>query len=129
MDNATLQLRTGDAGQGGWQGFVQLSVELWDQWAKVVHLMNERDPKKVRESNGFALFGKECRDVCFRFKAMFHWTQTKAYYLHTIIVHAGTSCGRMEIRACAMCLGMMSNSGAEQRHEYGRRRAVRGAHF
>ena len=34
--------------------------------------MNERDPKKVRESNGFALFGKECRDVCFRFKAMFH---------------------------------------------------------
>ena len=99
--------------------FVARSIDLWEQWAKVVELMTERDPEELRKKNGFATFGKECRDFCFLFQAMFHKTQCKAFYLHTLMAHAGDF--MRELEKHGMCLGMMSNSGAERRHEYGRR--------
>ena len=99
--------------------FVARSLDLWEQWAKVVELMTERDHEKVRTKNGFENFGKECRDFCFLFQAMFHKAQCKAYYLHTLMAHAGDF--MRELGKYGMCLGMMSNSGAERRHEYGRR--------
>jgi hypothetical protein len=100
-------------------GFVARSLDLWEQWAKVVELMTERDFEKVREKRGFENFGKECRDFCFMFQAMFHKAQCKAFYLHTLMAHAGDF--MRELGKHGMCLGMMSNSGAERRHEYGRR--------
>ena len=99
--------------------FVARSLDLWEQWAKVVELMIERDPEKVREQKGFENFGKECRDFIFLFQAMFHKAQCKAFYLHTLMAHAGDF--MRELGKYGMCLGMMSNSGAERRHEYGRR--------
>ena len=99
--------------------FVARSIDLWEQWAKVVELMTERDPEEVRKKNGFADFGKECLEFCFLFQAMFHKTQCKAFYLHTLMAHAGDF--MRELEKHGMCLGMMSNSGAERRHEYGRR--------
>jgi hypothetical protein len=99
--------------------FVARSVDLWEKWAKVVELMTERDPQKVRSTNGFATFGKDCRDFIFLFQAMFHKAQCKAFYLHTLMAHAGDF--MRELGKYDMCLGMMSNSGAERRHEYGRR--------
>jgi len=99
--------------------FVARSIDLWEQWAKVVELMTERDPEELRKKNGFATFGKECRDFCFLFQAMFHKTQCKGFYLHTLMAHAGDF--MRELEKHGMCLGMMSNSGAERRHEYGRR--------
>ena len=99
--------------------FVARSVDLWEKWARVVELMTERDPQTVRSKNGFATFGKDCRDFIFLFQAMFHKAQCKAFYLHTLMAHAGDF--MRELGKYDMCLGMMSNSGAERRHEYGRR--------
>jgi hypothetical protein len=99
--------------------FVARSLDLWEQWARVVELMTERDPSKVRAKNGFETFGKECRDFIFLFQAMFHKAQCKAFYLHTLMAHAGDF--MRELGKYDMCLGMMSNSGAERRHEYGLR--------
>jgi len=99
--------------------FVARSLDLWEQWAKVVELMTERDVERVREQKGFENFGKECRDFIFLFQAMFHKAQCKAFYLHTLMAHAGDF--MRELGKHDMCLGMMSNSGAERRHEYGRR--------
>ena len=103
------------------RSFVKRSAVLWEQWAKVVALMTERDPQALRnmQGDGFAIFGKECRDFCFRYQSMFHKTHCKSFYLHTLLAHAGDF--MRELERYDMCLGMMSNSGAERRHEYGRR--------
>ena len=99
--------------------FVARSLDLWEQWAKVVELMTERDYEKVCKNQGFQNFGKECREFCFLFQAMFHKAQCKTFYLHTLLAHAGDF--MRELGKYGLCLGMMSNSGAERRHEYGRR--------
>jgi hypothetical protein len=107
------------------RSFVDRSIVLWDCWAEVVELMSERDPTKLRESvdsmhgDGFARFSKVCREFCFRYQTMFHKTHCKSFYLHTLLAHAGDF--MRELEKHGMCLGMMSNSGAERRHEYGRR--------
>jgi hypothetical protein len=106
------------------RNFVDRSIVLWDCWAEVVELMSERDPTVLRKSvddhgDGFARFGKVCREFCFRYQAMFHKTHCKSFYLHTLLAHAGDF--MRELEKHGMCLGMMSNSGAERRHEYGRR--------
>jgi hypothetical protein len=105
--------------------FVERSIVLWECWGEVVQLMSERDPAKLRQSkntmhgDGFARFGKVCREFCFRYQALFHKTHCKSFYLHTLLAHAGDF--MRELERHGMCLGMMSNSGAERRHEYGRR--------
>jgi hypothetical protein len=105
--------------------FVERSIVLWDCWGEVVELMSERDPAKLRKSenvrhgDGFARFGKVCREFCFRYQALFHKTHCKSFYLHTLLAHGGDF--MRELERHGMCLGMMSNSGAERRHEYGRR--------
>jgi len=119
--------KSGDAeGEGGRQ-YVPRSVALWEQWAKVVEIMIQRDPAKVRSNvdasgmDGFARFGKECREFCHQYQAMFHEQHCRSFYLHTLLHHAGDF--MRELEQDGMCLGMMSNSGAERRHEYGRRAA------
>jgi hypothetical protein len=105
--------------------FVERSIVLWDCWGEVVELMSERNPENLRKSvddrhgDGFARFGKVCREFCFRYQSFFHKTHCKSFYLHTIMAHAGDF--MRELEKNGMCLGMMSNSGAERRHEYGRR--------
>jgi len=105
--------------------FVRRSIVLWERWAEAVELMSQRDPENLRKSidgkhgNGFARFGKVCREFVFRYQAMFHKTHCKSFYLHTLLAHAGDF--MRELEKHNMCLGMMSNSGAERRHEYGRR--------
>jgi hypothetical protein len=103
------------------EGYVKRSVLLWKQWAVVVALMTERDPAKLRRVDGFEMFGKECREFCFRYQSMFLEAHCRSYYLHTLLHHAGDF--MRELEEAGMCLGMMSNSGAERRHEYGRRAA------
>ena len=105
--------------------FVTRSVELWECWGEVVELMSERNPENLRKwvddkhGDGFARFGKVCREFCFRYQSMFHKTHCKSFYLHTLLAHGGDF--MRELERHGMCLGMMSNSGAERRHEYGRR--------
>lgn len=119
--------RSGDVEGEGGQRYVQRSVVLWEQWAKVVEIMTQRDPVKVRNNvdasgmNGFARYGKECREFCHQYQAMFHEQHCRSFYLHTLLHHAGDFMRELEKED--MCLGMMSNSGAERRHEYGRRAA------
>ncbi len=87
--------------------------------------MSQSDPENLRKSidgkhwNGFARFGKVCREFVFRYQAMFHKTHCKSFYLHTLLAHAGDL--MRELEKHNMCLGMMSNSGVERLHEYGRR--------
>jgi len=107
--------------------YVPRQAALWKQWSKVVELMTQRDPVKVRENvdeigrDGFQRFGKECREFCRLYQAMFHEQHCRSFYLHTLLHHAGDF--MRELEKSGMCLGMMSNSGAERRHEYGRRAA------
>ena len=107
-------------------GFVSRTAAVWRQWAVVVKLMTERFPKNLRADvvnceDGFERFGKECRDFIFRLQSMTVEDYSKSYYLHTLLHHAGDFMRALEEEG--MCLGMMSNSGAERRHEYGRRAA------
>jgi hypothetical protein len=107
-------------------GFVARTAAVWRQWAVVVKLMTERFPKNLRADvvngeDGFKRFGKECRDFIFRLQSMTVEDYSKSYYLHTLLHHAGDFMRALEEEG--MCLGMMSNSGAERRHEYGRRAA------
>jgi hypothetical protein len=95
---------------------------LWEQWGKVAELMLERDPEKiVANNNGFERFGKECRQFCYLYQTMYHEQRCRSFYLHKLLHHAGDF--MRELHAHGMCLGMMANSGAERRHEYGRRAA------
>jgi hypothetical protein len=115
-----------DAGVGKAYGtrFVPRTVEVWRQWAVVVDLMCERFSdnllkNKVDDLDGYERFGMECREFIFRFQAMSTEDYSKSYYLHTLLHHAGDFMRALEKEG--MTLGMMSNSGAERRHEYGRR--------
>ena len=106
--------------------YVQRTVVLWEQWSKVVQLMSQRDPSKLRlnvvdSEDGFQRFGKECREFMFRYQSMFCQEHCRSFYLHTLLHHAGEF--MRELEQSGMCLGMVSNSGAERRHEYGRRAA------
>ena len=112
---------TGDADGDGGQKYVSRVTALWAQWSKVVNLMKERDPEKVRSQQGFARFGKECREFCRLYQAMYHEQHCRSFYLHVLMDHAGDF--MRELEKHGMCLGMMSNSGVERRHEYGRRAA------
>jgi len=86
--------------------------------------MSERFSKKLKEDvvdgeDGFARFGKECREFIFRFQSMSTVDYSKSYYLHTLLHHAG---GFMRaLGLVGLTLGMLSNSAAERKHEYGRR--------
>ena len=111
----------GDADGEGGRNYVPRVAALWTQWSKVVNIMKERDPAKVRDIDGFARFGKECREFCRLYQAMYHEQHCRSFYLHTLMHHAGDF--MRELEGQGMCLGMMSNSGVERRHEYGRRAA------
>jgi hypothetical protein len=104
--------------------FVLRTIEVWRQWAVVVKLMSERFSEKLKKDlvdgeNGFERFGKECREFVFRFQSMSTLDYSKAYYLHTLLHHAGDFMRALEKEG--LTLGMMSNSACERRHEYGRR--------
>ena len=117
-----LMWPSGDLDETGGRFYVKRQTALWEQWGKVVELMLERDPVKIAaNNNGFERFGKECRQFCCLYQTMYHEQHCRSFYLHTLLHHAG-DCMR-ELHAHGMCLGMMANSGAERRHEYGRRAA------
>ena len=104
--------------------FVPRTIEVWRQWAVVVKLMSERfsanlEKNVVDGEDGFARFGKECREFIFRFQSMSTVDYSKSYYLHTLLHHAGDF--MRALQKVGLTLGMMSNSAAERRHEYGRR--------
>ena len=104
--------------------FVPRTIEVWRQFALVEKLMSERDFDLLKGDisnceDGFARFGKECREFIFRFQSMSTVDYSKAYYLHTLLHHAGDFMRALQKEG--FTLGMMSNSGAERRHEYGRR--------
>ena len=115
-----------DPGVGKQYGtkFVPRTIAVWRQFAVVEKLMCERDPQALKKDiingeDGFDRFGKECREFIFRFQSMSTLDYSKAYYLHTLLHHAGDF--MRALQAEGFTLGMMSNSGAERRHEYGRR--------
>ena len=98
--------------------FVNRSVQLWGKWAELVELMHERDPATLRRKRGFERFGKVCREFVCMYQTMYHKEHCKSFYLHTLLHHAGDFMRALE--KAGMCLGMMSNSGAERRHANGR---------
>ena len=115
-----------DPGVGKTYGvkFVPRVMEVWRQWAVVANLMSERFSKKLKEDvvdgeDGFARFGKECREFIFRFQSMSTVDYSKSYYLHTLLHHAGDFMRALGL--LGLTLGMLSNSAAERKHEYGRR--------
>ena len=115
-----------DLGVGKQYGikFVPRTIAVWRQFAVVEKLMSERDPAALKKDiiageDGFDRFGKECREFIFRFQSMSMLDYSKSYYLHTLLHHAGDF--MRALQAEGFTLGMMSNSGAERRHEYGRR--------
>ena len=117
-----LMWPSGDLDQTGGRFYVIRQAAMWEQWGKVAELMLERDPEKiVANNNGFERFGKECRQFCYLYQTMYHEQHCRSFYLHTLLHHAGDF--MRELHAHGMCLGMMANSGAERRHEYGRRAA------
>ena len=117
-----LMWPSGDMDQTGGRFYVTRQTELWEQWGKVVELMLQRDPAKINaNNNGFERFGKECRQFCCLYQTIYHEQHCRSFYLHTLLHHAGDF--MRELHAHGMCLGMMANSGAERRHEYGRRAA------
>jgi hypothetical protein len=88
---------------------------VWRQWAVVVKLMSERFTEKLLKDvvdgeDGFARFGKECREFIFRFQSMSTEDNSKSYYLHTLLHHAGDFMRALQKEG--LTLGMMSNSGA-----------------
>ena len=111
----------GDADGENGRAYVPRAAELWRQWAKVVEIMTERDPAQVEAVDGFNRFGKECREFCRLYQAMYHEQHCRSFYLHLLMHHAGDF--MRELQNEGMCIGMMSNSGVERRHEYGRRAA------
>jgi hypothetical protein len=115
-----------DPGVGKQYGtkFVPRTIAVWRQFAVVEKLMSERDPEALKRDiingeDGFERFGKECREFIFRFQSMSILDYSKSYYLHTLLHHAGDFMRVLQTEG--FTLGMMSNSGAERRHEYGRR--------
>ena len=115
-----------DPGVGKTYGvrFVPRVMEVWRQWAVVANLQSERFSKKLKEDvvdgeDGFTRYGKECREFVFRFQAMATVDFSKAYYLHTLLHHAGDFMRSLSL--VGLNLGMLSNSAAERKHEYGRR--------
>jgi hypothetical protein len=115
-----------DLGVGKQYGimFVPRTIAVWRQFAVVEKLMSERDPVALKKDiiageDGFDRFGKECREFISRFQSMSMLDYSKSYYLHTLLHHAGDF--MRALQAEGFTLGMMSNSGAERRHEYGRR--------
>ena len=115
-----------DPGVGKTYGvrFVPRVMEVWRQWAVVANLQSERFSKKLKDNvvdgeDGFARYGKECREFVFRFQAMATVDYSKAYYLHTLLHHAGDF--MLALSLVGLNLGMLSNSAAERKHEYGRR--------
>ena len=115
-----------DPGVGKTYGvrFVPRVMEVWRQWAVVANLQSERFSKKLKEDvvdgeDGFARYGKECREFVFRFQAMATVDFSKSYYLHTLLHHAGDFMRSLSL--VGLNLGMLSNSAAERKHEYGRR--------
>jgi hypothetical protein len=119
QDCASCDCRSARCGMG--RDYVKRSVVLWKQWSQVVQIMTERRPEVLRANGGFDRFGPECREFIFRYQAMFHEAHCRSFYLHTLLHHAGDF--MRELEGQDMCLGMVSNSGAERRHEYGRRAA------
>ena len=117
-----LMWPSGSMDQTGGRFYVARQTELWAQWGKVVELMLQRNPEKIdANNNGFERFGKECRQFCCLYQTIYHEQHCRSFYLHTLLHHAGDF--MRELHAHGMCLGMMANSGAERRHEYGRRAA------
>ena len=113
---------SGDVDDVGGTDYVKKQTALWVQWSEVVALMTQRNPATLMANNdGGSRFGKECREFCFRFQSMFHQDHCRSFYLHTLMHHAGDM--MRELQNHGMCIGMMANSGAERRHEYGRRAA------
>ena len=113
-----------DVGKKYGKQFVPRTLEVWKQWAVVEDLMSERFSDVLHKNvvgglDGFERFGMECREFIFRFQAMSTEDYSKSYYLHTLLHHAGDFMRALQKEG--MTLGMMSNSGAERRHEYGRR--------
>jgi hypothetical protein len=98
--------------------YVERTSLLWRQWKRVVELMSERDAEVLQSNGGYATFGKECREFCTLYQMMFHEAHCRSFYLHTLIAHAGDF--MRELEKHNLTLGMMSNSGAERRHELGR---------
>jgi hypothetical protein len=104
------------------QNYVARTTVLWRQWKKVAELMYERDFEVLARDDGhgsgFDNFGKECREFCTLYQLMFHEAHCKSFYLHSLLHHAGDF--MRALQAHGLTLGMMSNSGAERRHQMGR---------
>ena len=99
------------------KSFVTDTIEIWRKWSLVVRMLQEKDPRKVVLDE----FTNECTEFVCLFQSQFHGDYCKAYYLHTLLSHAGESMkNALEL---GVTLGCLANDGAERRHEYGRRYA------
>ena len=88
---------------------------LWEDFDKVVRIIRCRVPTAAR------LKGYEVvlREFGARWALLMPAHKCAAFYLHTVTFHAPDFMTFLLERD--LCIGMLENSGAERRHQYGRR--------
>ena len=89
--------------------------ELWMDFDQVVRIIRCKSPNSTR------LRGYEVvlREFGARWAILLPPNKCVSFYLHTVTFHAPEFMAFLQARK--MCIGMLENSGAERRHEYGRR--------
>lgn len=104
--------------------YVSRTKDIWKLWASIVKTLEEKDPRELEKSGVFDTFERDCRKFVCLVQTQFHGDYCKSYYLHTLLCHAGPA--MRLLRDLGLCLGIVSNSRCERRHEYGRRAFKRG---
>lgn len=97
--------------------FVDDTINIWKEWADVVRMLREKDPRKLDQVK----FATSCTKFVCLFQNQFHGDYCKAFYLHTLLCHAAES--MKNALKLGITLGCLQNEGAENRHMYGRRAA------
>ena len=88
---------------------------LWEDFNAVVRTLRCKDPTSKTLEGHAARF----REFGARWMMMMPSHRCTTFYLHTVAFHAPEFMQYLLQRN--LCIGMMENSGAERRHEYGRR--------
>ena len=93
-------------------------AELWKLFDTAIRIIRCKSPHSTR------LRGYECalREFGARWAILLPPNKCVSFYLHTVTFHAADFMAYLQERG--LCIGMLENSGAERRHEYGRRAYV-----
>lgn len=98
---------------------VEAMCKLWEQFGSIMKQMRSRDAKDPALWN----FGKNCRDFGARWCTLLPQNRCNSHYLHAIMMHAAEF--QEYLLEIGLTLGMVENSGAERRHQIGKRQYLK----